>query len=348
MLDKHLKSSVTQQRLRSGVAAGHIDGFADWLHRHGYEPVTADGVLRSLAGWTDWIRQAEFTAQSLLAGLDACKAELETGRHVRYGRGPNRKSLASAALFICFLREQGVLPPLAVPPSAADLWPFLGAFRSWMRQHRGLTETTLDVYQAILAEPLAACGSDPRLYTVESLRSFVLERARRHGLARAKTVVVAVRALLRFLGATGRCPAGMQHAIPGFVSWQLATPPRFLAADDVERVIASCPANVNGLRDKAVLSLLARLGLRADEVAGLKFADIDWTHGLLTVSGKGRRQERLPLSQEVGRCALVLPAPEQAATADARSVHVGCSTAPSANPGWRDVCRARGTPPGRD
>ena len=300
MLDEHLKSPVTQQRLRSGVAAGHIDGFADWLHRHGYEPVTIDGVLRSLAGWTDWMRQAGFTAQSLLAGFDACKAELETGRRVRYGRGPNRKSLASAALFIRFLREQSVLPPLAVPPSAADLWPVLGAFRSWMRQHRGLTETTLDVYQAILAELLAVCGSDPHAYTAESLRGFVLERARRYGLWRAKTVVVAVRALLRFLGATGQCPAGMQHAIPGFASWQLATLPRFLVAEDVERLIASCPADAAGLRDKAVLLLLARLGLRAGEVAGLKFADIDWTQGLLTVSGKGRRQERLPLSQEVG------------------------------------------------
>lgn len=300
MLDEHLKSPVTQQRLRSGVATGHIDGFADWLHRHGYEPVTIDGVLRSLAGWTDWMRQAGFTAQSLLAGFDACKAELETGRRVRYGRGPNRKSLASAALFIRFLREQGVLPPLIVPPSAADLWPMLGAFHLWMRQHRGLTETTLDVYQAILAELLAACGSDPHAYTAESLRGFVLERARRHGLARAKTVVVAVRALLRFLGATGQCPAGMQHAIPGFASWQLATVPRFLVAEDVERLIASCPADAAGPRDKAVLLLLARLGLRASEVAGLRFTDVDWTHGLLTVSGKGRRQERLPLSQEVG------------------------------------------------
>ena len=85
------------------------------------------------------MRQAGFTAQNLLAGFEACKAELKAGRRVRYVRGPNRKSLASAALFIRFLREQGVLPPLTVPPSPADLWPPLGAFRSWMRQHQGLT-----------------------------------------------------------------------------------------------------------------------------------------------------------------------------------------------------------------
>ena len=106
--------------------------------------------------------------------------------------------------------------------------------------------------------------------------------------------------MLRFLGAAGQCPAGVQHAIPGFASWQLATVPRFLVADDVERLIASCPADAAGLRDKAVLLLLGRLGLRASEVAGLRFADVDWTQGLLTVSGKSRRQERLPLPQEVG------------------------------------------------
>ena len=58
------------------------------------------------------------------------------------------------------------------------------------------------------------------------------------------------------------------------------------------------------LTSESALLLLARLGLRASEVAGLKFTDVDWTHGLLTVSGKGRRQERLPLSQEIGEALL--------------------------------------------
>lgn len=169
-----------------------------------------------------------------------------------------------------------------------------------MRQHRGLTETTLDVYQLIIAELLTALGSDPHLYTAEVLRGFALERARRHGIWRAKTVIVSVRAFLRFLGTTGQCPPGRQHAIPGFASWQLSTVPRFLPAEDVERVIASCPTDGNGPRDRAVLLLLARLGLRAGEVAHLKFDDIDWVQGQITVSGKARRREKLPLPQDVG------------------------------------------------
>ena len=52
MLDAHLTSLITRHRLWSGPAAGHIHGFAAWLHRQGYRPATLDATLRSLAGWT--------------------------------------------------------------------------------------------------------------------------------------------------------------------------------------------------------------------------------------------------------------------------------------------------------
>ena len=123
MLEHHLKSTVTQRRLRSGPAADHIDDFADWLHRHGYRPVTIDTTLRSLAGWTDWMRAAGFTAHDLLEGFASCTTELQVHRRVRHCRGPNDHSLTAAALFIHFLRELGVLPPLTAPPSLADRWP---------------------------------------------------------------------------------------------------------------------------------------------------------------------------------------------------------------------------------
>ena len=97
----------------------------------------------------------------------------------------------------------------------------------------------------------------------------------------------------------------MEHAIPGFAAWQLSSVPRFLVPEDVERVIGFVPADANGLRDRAVILLLARLGLRASEVARLMFADIDWSNGRITVCGKGRRQEWLPLPQEVGAAILL-------------------------------------------
>jgi integrase/recombinase XerD len=304
MLETHLSSPVTQQRLRQGPAAAHIDAFADWLHLRGYKPISIEFLLRSLAGWTDWLAAQGFSTPDFLPGLAACQSALQEKQPVRYRRGPNQHSLTAAAVFIRFLQQQGELPT-PVTPSVDEVWPVLGAFRSWMRQHRGLTETTLDAYQRVLVGLLQALGDDARLYSPEALRTFVLERARPHGIWRAKSIVVAVRSFLRFLGVTGQCPVGLEHAIPGFASWQFSSTPRFLRAEEVERVIESCSGYVFGLRDHAVLLLLARLGLRASEVAQLRFSDIDWRHGEIRVCGKSRRQELLPLPQEVGDAILL-------------------------------------------
>ena len=286
MLETHLQSPVTQRRLRSGPAADHVDRFADWLFGQGYRPRTIEDLLRALASWTDWMCAKEFTARDVLPAFDASRAALEGQQRVRYRRGMNPVSLTAAALYIRFLQEHGVVPPRLTPSSPSDRWPMLGAFRSWMGQHRGLTESTLDVYQGVLIGLFEGLGDDPGGYTAEALRAFVLERAQPHGIWRAKTIVVAVRALLRFCGATGRCSPGMEYAVPGFASWQHASVPRFLVPEDVERVISSCAGDANGLRDKAVILLLARLGLRASEVAGLVFADIEWDNGRIAVCGR--------------------------------------------------------------
>jgi integrase/recombinase XerD len=317
MLEAHLNSPITRRRLRTGPAADHIDAFADWLYRQRYKPICIAELLTSLAGWTDWMRAEGFTIQDALAGRDACKSSIEKKPRVRYRRGPSHKSVTAASLFIRFLQHKGELP-VPVPPSPCDQWPILEEFRVWVQKHRGVTATTLDVYQGILVSLLDTLGDDTQLYSAKALRAFVLKRSHPHGIYRAKSIVVAVRSFVRFLGVTGRCPPGMEHAIPGFASWQLSSVPRFLTAEDVERVISSCLNYGFGMRDKAVLLLLARLGLRASEVAQLKFSDIDWRNGTITVCGKGRRHELLPLPQEVGEAILLylnqarpaLPVPE--------------------------------------
>src|SRR3954447_10622711 len=173
MLETYLSSPVTRRRLRAGAAADHIDAFADWLHLHGYKPTSIDKGLISLAAWTDWMMAEGFTVQDLLPGFEACKLAVAKGQRVRYSRGPNQRSVATASLFIRFLRQQGKIPPPA-GPSVTEQWPILAVFRSWMRAHRGLTETTLDVYQGILVGFLDALGDDTSTYSAEALRTFVL------------------------------------------------------------------------------------------------------------------------------------------------------------------------------
>jgi integrase/recombinase XerD len=304
MLETHLLSPITRRRLRNGPAADHIDAFADWLNLSGYKPISIRALLTSLAGWTDWMCAAGFTAQDLLRGFDACRSAVGKKPRVHYRGGPNHKSLTAARIFIRFLQNQGKLPH-NTPTGACDVWPVLAEFRSWMSAHRGLTDTTLDLYEGIIVGLLDALGDDVRNYSAETLRNFVAARARPHGISRANSIVGAVRSFVRYLGITGQCSPGMEHAIPIFASWQLSSVPRFLSGEEVERVISSCNGYVFELRDRAVILLLARLGLRSSEVAHLRFTDIDWRSGTITISGKGRRRESLPLPQEVGRAILL-------------------------------------------
>ena len=270
----------------------HIDGFRSWLRRNGYRPTTIVELVRLLACWAEWLRGAGFSLDNILAGFDASAPAFKGGRTTRAPRG-------AAALFIHYLREQGALPSAPKPPSPADTWPILGAFRAWMRSQRGVTDSTLDTYQTSLVDLLKALGDDPKAFTAHAVRAFVLERAKPHSRGRAKTIATSTRAFLRFLVATGQCPAGRDYAVPRFANWQLASIPSFLAADDIDRAIAACDGE-GRLRDRAIVLLLARLGLRASEVANLKLTDINWKNGRLAIAGKSRREEWLPLTQEVG------------------------------------------------
>lgn len=269
----------------------HADGFKDWLSKRNYTPATIVEVVRLLALWGDWVRAAGFEVETLAAGFAASASVFRGSKATRAPQG-------AANLFITYLREKGVLP-VERRPSLEDTWPTLAAFRRWMGEQRGIKDSTLDTYQEVLVDLLAALGADPAAYTAAAIRDFVLDRAKPHGRGRAQGITVATRAYLKYLVAIGQCPIGREHAVPTFASWQLATVPCFLGQADIDRLLAACGGE-GRLRDRAIILLLARLGLRASEVANLTFGDIDWDNGRITLTGKARREERLPLTQEVG------------------------------------------------
>jgi integrase/recombinase XerD len=269
----------------------HADSFKDWLARRNYSLATITEVVRLLALWGDWVRAAGFEVDTLGAGLSASASVFRGSKTARAPQG-------AAVLFITHLREMGVLPPERCP-SLEETWPTLAAFRRWMREQRGIKDSTLDTYQWTLVDLLASLGTDPAAYTATAIRGFVLDRARPHGRGRAQGITVATRAYLKYLVAIGQCPVGREHAVPSFASWQLATTPRFLGQADIDRLLAACDGE-DRLRDRAVVLLLARLGMRASEVANLAFDELDWVAGRITLAGKARREERLPLTQEIG------------------------------------------------
>jgi site-specific recombinase XerD len=269
-----------------------VDGFKTWLEQRGHRAVTIVEIIRLLSRWAEWARDAGFGADDI-EGAFAASARVFRG-------GKTACAPQSAAkLYIACLRAKGLLPPAPRAPSPEETRPLLAAYSAWMREQRGVAESTLDLHRRILADLLDTLGDNPAGYTAAAVRAFVLKRAAPHGRGHANTIASVARSFLRYLIATSQCRPGLDHAVPGFANWQLATTPRFLTAPDLARVLDACDGEER-LRDRAIVLLLSRLGLRASEVAYLNFPQIDWNGATLTVSGKVRREERLPLPQEVG------------------------------------------------
>jgi site-specific recombinase XerD len=106
---------------------------------------------------------------------------------------------------------------------------------------------------------------------------------------------------LRFLVVAGKCEPGVEYAVPTIAEWRLSRLPKYLQPEEVERAIDACDlSTATGARDRAVVLLMARLGLRAGDVAALKLCDVKWEEATLVVSGKNRREARLPLPKDVG------------------------------------------------
>ena len=94
---------------------------------------------------------------------------------------------------------------------------------------------------------------------------------------------------------------GLSLRFRRFPCQRFSTLPRHLPREDIEHIIASCDrATPMGMRDRAIVLLLARLALRAGDVANLRLNDIDWDNAVVRVSGKSRRAAVLPLPQDVG------------------------------------------------
>ncbi|MFI5299973.1 MAG: tyrosine-type recombinase/integrase [Polyangiales bacterium] len=282
------------RRLRASLIGEHVDGFAASLAADGYAGLTIRCTLSATRAFGDWL-----SARGRgVADIDDRTAARFVAHHA-CANATRRSLRTGVAHFLAYLRAEGVIA--TVERAAAPAPALIVRFAEWMEAHRGARSSTVAVYAPIACSLLRELRGDPARLTARRVRAFVLARASEHGTSRASTVVTASRMFVRFLVADGLCDADLVAAVPTVASWRESSLPRYLPAVDVERIIASCDlAAPDGLRDRAVLLLLARLGLRAGDVAGLTFDAIDWVGARVRVAGKGRREDWLPLPQDAG------------------------------------------------
>jgi integrase len=180
----------------------------------------------------------------------------------------------------------------------------LQPFDEYLDRVSGVSIGTRQIYllyaRAFLQMRFGEAEPDWSALTAEDVADFVRVKAATVTTALPAT---AVRALLRYLATTGVVRRGLDGAVPTVCRWKHASLPRHLTAEQTERVLGSCDVGTFiGKRDRAILLLLVRLGLRAGEVAALTLDDIDWRLGhLLVRATKSRRERTLPLSNEVGK-----------------------------------------------
>ena len=261
-METYFPASKMRAHLRSGPSGPYLDGFAAALERQGYSAGTAVRYLRAAAHLGHVAaRQGAMPSEIDLAAfsehLRGCRCPRAMG-----GRR-NHHTIFGARLFRQHLMEIGVFRSPAAALEHAE--PCLVAqFKEWLRKHRGASDPTIRLYARDAAHLAAALGDDPERWEPAAIRCFFLDRASCCGKGTVEKLTTSLRAFLRYLAVKGRCRADLADVVPGYARWRLADLPRSLAAEQVNRLIAACDGEVvERRRDRAILLLLARLGLRA-------------------------------------------------------------------------------------
>jgi site-specific recombinase XerD len=301
MLSHFFQAPARIREIRSNPSAALIEGFADYLFQNGYAEMSARRHIRSAEHIVRWATRRDLPISELddrvLKRFGNHFKQCRCGRYCRCNR---LRIVSGARLFL--KHTQGIdMAARRLTADANSKPALLESFCRWMREHRGTSEPALCAYSLPLRQLIRCFGEDPAKLDAKSLRKFVLSQTRNVGPAMAKRCTTALRMFLRFLIAEGRCRGGLLGAIPALAHWRLSSLPRYLTPDTVECVIDSCDVSSPvGMRDRAILLLLARLGLRAGDIVRMRLEDIDWKGAWVHISGKSRRQTRLPLTQEVG------------------------------------------------
>jgi site-specific recombinase XerD len=282
-----------------GPLAPYAGRFGCALFDLGYTDLSAADQFRLMGHFSRWMVSQGLAADAL--------SDAAVQRYCRYRKSKGytaRLKPSSLGRLLSFLRDEGVLvEPLPAAPTGPDEL-LVARYEAWLANERGLVEEVVARWTAAAA---AFVAGHPGLSTgvdvigTPEVTAFLARELPGRGASSARELAAALRSFLRFLHIEGLVSVPLAQAVPPVAFRKGAGLPRWLAPQIVARLLASCDRRTGrGRRDYAILLVLARLGLRAGEVARLSLDDIDWRAGELVVHGKGRRDDRLPLPPDVG------------------------------------------------
>ncbi len=300
MIDSFFKLQETRDRYREGPLGPYIDDFVDGLQRQGYAQRRLVPMISLVAGFSRWLGRRATGIRNL--------SDVRIDEYLRYRRARYKSKTGDHAplrMILGRLRSAGIVPPEPLPAeSAAQV--LLNSFRDHLVQERQLVRNTWNDYlrfvRRFLSERFGNAIPEPRRLTPKDVIGFVRRHARDHGPQRAKAMLIALRMFFRFLRLRGKITVDLISCIPSIPNWRHTGLPKVLSPEEVERILGSCDrSRPPGRRNYAMLVLLARLGLRGGELVRLTLDDLHWETGEITVGGKGRRWDRLPLPADAGQ-----------------------------------------------
>ncbi len=300
-MDQYFNHPQTLLRMREGPLGSYLHLFAQQLTDQGYARYSVRLKLRLVAHFSHWL-----THQGIaLHDLTPEHALLYLQHRAEQSSARTGEAAALSQIFNLLRHEGAIAASPAAPIITTPAKRLADEFALYLRQERALASTTITNYLEFVSRFLTAKFADAEVVLsvlcAADVVAFVQRQAACLSLKRAKLMTTALRSFLQYARYRGDINLDLGAAIPTIAHWSMASIPRSLPPAQVELVLAHCNRQMPiGRRDYAILLLLARLGLRAGEVAALRLEDINWQAGRITVCGKGSQWSQLPLPTDVG------------------------------------------------
>ncbi len=297
--EEYLSSSRLFRRLRSGPHGRLVECYAARLVRDNLVRQGTWRCLNVVGGLLCWIAKH----RRMLADLDERMVE-QYLRHRATKQSIQPGDRAALKRWLSLLREEGAIAPAELPPLTSHDRIF-SEFDAYLRTERGLAPKSivrhLPIIRRFLHEVCPAGDDDLGKISQQEVIRYIERHAQDWSPGTAKAMCWSLRAFLRYLHHQGLNSRALADCVPSIRRWKLASLPTFLPAAQVQKALDGCDrATPMGRRDYAILMMLAKLGLRADEVATLTLDDIDWRASEMLVRAKGRQRARMPIPPDVG------------------------------------------------